>query len=291
MSFNSTFDRYYYDLDMRLYSGFTVTFVEGLGEVGFDVHGRRDFEYISSELFPRFKADGLMMYGEGTRFDDRKYRLNFPIVSYTQKQITVPLGLTVYARTTAAICRADAANLDLMQKGVMNYNDEWAYFARTLGVAFVPVTLDGTVFLGQRVSKLYSGYLNCAAGNSEFHGTPLFSRFFNQAVVELREEFGSCLSVVGGARFAGIASNVPAGDGDCVWIGRVPVRDSYFLQGEWLSLRSDAEHGKGLVAIRSLCERDELVSLLSCRGQTFPGMMASTRLGLESLGATDFEKW
>ncbi len=271
---------------------FACTF-GGFGRLREDALGLEFASVLLDEVYPKLKDAGVIQYGAGSRFDDRKYRL-CSIGQYSRNgklSAFFSLGVTTYPEVCADILRSPDVNLRMQAEGERRVGNRWAHFARSLGVAFVPVTLDGSVFLGKRESNLYPGFLNAAAGNVEFHGDePRFSRWYDQAVTELREEYGRDIELVGTPRFAGIGSNQLAGDGDCVWVGRINVRDSYFESGAWLSHRVDMEHHAELVKVSSVLERNMLLETGSLRGVGFSGVMASTSLGLDYLTDADFKK-
>ncbi len=245
---------------------------------------------LLDEKYPQLRSQGKIQYGEGSRFDDRKYRFRFATSYFNAgMRVGIHFGLTTYPEVCADILRDKVENLRLQEEGKSVHGDRWIHFARSLGVAFIPVTLDGSVFLGKRESSLYPGYLNAAAGNVEYHGVePKFSVYENQAKVELCEEFGKDLAIIGPLRFAGIASNPIAGDGDMVFVARINVRDSYFESGTWLEHRIDCEHHSELVKIRDVADRDCLLESHILRGKEYVGVMASTSLGLDFLKEEDF---
>ncbi len=270
--------------------------LRGFGRLECDSDSPQCSATLLDVVYPQLKVRGVIQYGSGSKFDDRKYRLNGVETFFDPKKeascrenhIHISLGVTTYPEVCADILRSPAENLMRRARGSKRFDDEWIHFARSLGCAFVPVTLDGSVFLGKRDSTLYHGYLNAAAGNVPFHGIPYFDRFYDQAISELREEFGRDLQLVGEARFAGIATNGHGGDADCVWVGRINVHDSYFLTGQWKSARVDSEHDTELIRVSSVQDRDFLLEMQILFGRKFEGVMGSTALGLDYLTDADF---
>ena len=278
---------YNYDLTPDQINGKNIVFTKGRGRACPDDEGLPLFyDDVLNELFPKLRAEKQMAYGEGSKFDDRKYRLNQPTIVHGS--VIIPLGLVDYHKARDDIFRSNEGNFDLQQLGVFDFGDKWAYFARTLGVAFIPITKEGSVFVGGRLSPLYTGWLNGAAGNNEFRGDPCLDHFKEQAITELRQEFGHELMLLEEPRLVGIASHAVKGDADTVWVGRIDAPDSYFLSGKWLEQRVDVEHGSNLVRINSVGDRDKLLREGKLNGQSFAGIMHSTRLGLESLMVKDF---
>ncbi len=198
------------------------------------------------------------------------------------------IGLTYFAAAYSDINRSDDENQNLQERGFTEHNDRWAYFSRPLGAVFIPITTDGSVFIGERTGRLYTGWLNAAAGFVDYKGEPSYELFLNSAINELIEEYGRGLLLTEPPRFAGIASSSIKGDADMVWTGRINVPAEYFLSGKWAEERIDSEHAPQLLRIATVLERDQLLHGNTLHGRSFPGVMYSTRLGLETLTEADF---
>jgi hypothetical protein len=57
-----------------------------------------------------------------------------------------------------------------MLKGLQNYQDPFVYFTRTLAITVIPITLQGTVYIGERVGNIdRPGLLNFVAGLATFN--------------------------------------------------------------------------------------------------------------------------
>lgn len=317
---------YQYNLTSEQIKGREVVFTTGLGQANIHhPYQPRDFNAVLTKLFPALKSAGMMYYGEGSKFDDRKYRLNQPYLELDRptglvqthldiprmerpiehvslgidrEKVVVPLGLTYFCASEADIRRNDDANRALRIIGREVNDDPWAFFSRAIGAAFVPVTKDGSVFLGKRTNTdLYPGYLNAAAGGVDYAGPPSLDHFKEQAVKELKEEYGQRIELIEAPRFVGIASHLLKGDADAVWVGRIDAPAEYFTSGRWREERKDAEHAPELVQIATLTDRDQLLQKTWFDSTSFPGVrehfsgiMYSTRLGLESLTGEDFRK-
>ena len=280
---------YEYDLTPKDIAGKDVVFVKELGPA--NVHNPqqpRNFDEVESKLFPSLRATGFMKYGPESKWDDRKYRLNKPFDGV--KKIVVPLGLTHFGVYSADIERSNDVNRLIQSIGSFEFNDKWAYFSRVLCAMFIPITRDGFVFIGEKVSNNpYNGFLISAAGHVDYHGAPSFENFQEQAINELKEEYGKRLTLIGAPRFAGIASHTFKGDANAVWVGRIDATQEYFTSGKWLKERKDAEHTANLVKISTCHERNQLLNNLHLNGRDFPGIVYATRLGLESLTDEDFQ--
>ena len=264
-----------------------VKLVKGKGQANIHMPSLPlDFDSTDEKLFPALKGLGMIGYGEGCRWDDRKYRLNSHSLGFGT--IEIPLGLTYFQAGSADIERDDASNRELQDLGERLFNDKWALFSRPVGAAFIPITQQGSVFVGVRTGRLYEGWLNAAAGNVDFHGDPDFGKFREAARKELTEEYGQSIGLVGNPRFVGIASHSIKGDADMVWVGRISKKDDFFQSGKWAEDRSDSEHAPELIRVSSTRDRDRLLKGGKSKGRRFPGVMYSTRLGLEALTAEDF---
>ncbi|HLD72428.1 MAG TPA: hypothetical protein VJA23_02485 [Candidatus Nanoarchaeia archaeon] len=289
---------YQYDLTPEQIKGREVVFTTGLGQANIhDPNQPRYFDHVLNKLFPGLRTAGMMNYGEGSRWDDRKYRLNPPFIHPSNEHIVVPMGLTYFGASIADIHRSDEVNQTLKTMGREIHDDSWAFFSRAIGVAFVPVTKDGQVFVGKRIGSLYPGYLNAVAGGVDYAGQPSLYHFKEQAIQELKEEYGQRLELVEAPRFVGIASHPLKGDADVVWVGRIDAPAEYFTSGRWREERKDVEHAPELVRIAHPTERDKLLNRgwfnhkdFTTVRVHFPGIMYSTRLGLESLTEDDFRK-
>lgn len=319
---------YQYDLTAEQIKGRDVVFTTGSGQANIhDPNQPRGFDAVLTKLFPSLKTAGMMYYSEGSKFDDRKYRLNQPYLNLvisgketnvpipmsegmrslidtvtgpdsTEQKIVVPMGLTYFGASAADIQRSDEVNQTLKTMGREMHDDSWAFFSRAIGAAFVPVTKDGSVFLGKRTNtNLYPGYLNAAAGGVDYAGPPSLEHFQAQAVKELKEEYGQRLELIEAPRFVGIASHPLKGDADAVWVGRIDAPAEYFISGRWREERKDAEHVPELVQLATMFDINKLLQE-GCVEQKdftvvtkrFLGIMYSTRLGLESLTGDDFRK-
>tara|TARA_Y100000310_G_C20687151_1_gene819797 strand:+ start:2557 stop:3417 length:861 start_codon:yes stop_codon:yes gene_type:complete len=278
---------YQYDLTQEQIGDREIRFVRGLGPAAVDNRDfPRGFETIRDEVFPDLRLAGSIQYGEGARFDDRKYRLDG--IDIHGGTVDVALGLTHFPAIEADLLRGDEGNMLRQVLGKEDYGDKWVYFSRTLGVALVAVTLEGSAFIAPRQGKFFPGWLNAAAGNCDYCGDPSLETFRDQAITELNEEYGARLNVIGDVRFIGISSHPISGDAETVWVARIDVSDSYFLSGKWLKERIDEEHSSDLVQVGDLVTRNLLLNEGVYKGSQVPGIIYSTRMGLEALTERDF---
>lgn len=251
----------------------------------------RCYENVRDRVIPELVRQGVTSDGSTGKYDDRKHSLRR--IRVGDREVIVSFGITYYQSNEADIQRSDKENYNLQEAGKNEESDQWAYFARNIGVAVVPVTLDGSAFVGERVgTRLYPSWLNAAAGNKRWaDGDCSFQAYLADGLKELKEEYGQSIEVVGEPTFVGIASHPLKGDADATWIARINKNNSFFENGEWLKDRRDKEHGKDLVKVASLAERDRLLNNKTLsNGRSCPGIMYSTDLGLASLVESDFAR-
>ena len=279
---------YQYDLTPASVAGKKVTFVKGPGQVQLqNPKLPTEFNEVAMKLFPVLKLLGLMNDGRGSQYNDQEFRLGTPQVS--ENEVVVPMGLTYRGARAADINRSEAANMELQHLGVSELHDRWGYFSRAIGVAITPITADGVVPLNVRNAKLYNGWVNGVAKATEYTGEePSVKLFESQALAELYRENGK-VTLEGTPRFVGIASSAVRGDADAVWVVHIKEDSSFFKSGEYLKTRTDPDVPPELLYVKGVGERDELLLEQKLQGREFPGIMYSTRLGLEFLTETDLQ--
>ena len=241
----------------------------------------REYEQVKTIVIPELVKMGITKDGTTSRFDDRKVSLRGVLV--VDSEVVVSTSLTYYQAHEEDITRNYKGNAAMQEVAQQQYGDKWALHARNMGAAVTFVTLDGSAFPGVRKNtRLYNGWINAAAGNKKSAQDASMPAFLVDALKELREEYGRSIEVVGEPEFVGIASHPMKGDADATWVARINKRDSFFESGEWEKDRRDAEHGP-LVKVSSPEERDQLLNINSLHGNTYPGVMYSTALGLDAL--------
>ncbi len=90
-----------------------------------------DFNDGLELIINRGMRDGIIKIGG---FDDRKYRLNDPIINESNDQIIVPLGLTYWKAYLDDLNRPFEDTQKLRKLGKLYHNDELSFFARALGI-------------------------------------------------------------------------------------------------------------------------------------------------------------
>lgn len=239
--------------------------------------------YLEAAINPQIRS-GLL--ADGTKpgsYDDRKLRWSGNGVagfwSRSQDTFTLEVGPTTYPRCRLDLTRSPLSALKLMMRGLTNYHDPYAYFARGIGVAVVPLTTDGNVYIGKRLnSSDYTGVLNFVAGWATFSPTVQDINFYQDAQGELWEEVNVAMTLNDtNTRFVGMSGNPITGEVDLVFVVQTEMRDRHFRSKQW------GEHSC-LVPIRSKAEALALLEHGLLPGEQEPcSLMFSSRLGLEYL--------
>ncbi|MEG4344010.1 hypothetical protein QUB70_12065 [Microcoleus sp. A003_D6] len=239
--------------------------------------------YLEAAIDPQIRL-GLLADGTKPRsYDDRKVRWSGAGVagfwSRSQDTLTLEVGPTSYPRCRLDLTRSSLEALKLMMRGLTNYQDPYAYFARGVGVAVVPLTEDGNVYIGRRsTSSDYTGVLNFVAGWATFSPTAQDINFYQDAQRELGEEVNVSMTLNNtNTRFIGMSGNPMTGEVDLVFVVQTEMRDRHFRSGQW-------EEHSGLVRIRNKAEAEALLEHGLLPGEQEPcALMFSSRLGLEYL--------
>jgi|GEM_PF-1223656 len=216
-------------------------------------------------------------------YDDRKIRWSGAGVaglwSCEGDILTLEVGVTSYPRCRLDLARSPLEALKLMERGLKTYQDPYAYFARGIGVAVIPLTIDGNVYLGERSPEVdCSSILNFVAGWATFSANIKEINFLEDAQRELEEEVGIVMNLNhNNTKFIGISGNPLTGEVDLVFVVQTEVSDRHFHFGSW------EEHNR-LVSIRNKSEGSTLLQQGLLPGEQLPKtLMYSSRLGLEYL--------
>lgn len=239
--------------------------------------------YLEAVINPQIRI-GLLT--DGTKpgsYDDRKVRWSGAGVagfwSRSQDTFTLEVGPTSYSHCRLDLTRSWLEALKLMMRGLTTYRDPYAYFARGIGVAVVPLTTDGNVYIGKRLnSSDHTGVLNFVAGWATFSPTVQDINFYQDAQRELWEEVNVAMTLNDtNTRFIGMSGNPITGEVDLVFVVQTEMPDRHFQSGQW-------EEHSCLVRIRSKAEVEALLEHGLLPGeQESCALMFSSRLGLEYL--------
>ncbi|MEL7038492.1 MAG: hypothetical protein AAFO04_23185 [Cyanobacteria bacterium J06592_8] len=239
--------------------------------------------YLEAVINPQIRKGLLCDGSKPGSYDDRKVRWSGAGVagfwSCSQNIFTLEVGPTSYPRCRLDITRSSLESLKLMLRGLNTYQNPYAYFARGVGVAVVPMTTEGHVYIGKRInSSDHTGVLNFVAGWATFSPTVQAINFYQDAQRELQEEVKVAMTLnETNTRFIGISGNPITGEVDLVFVVQTEMPDRHFQSGEW-------EEHSNLVGIRSKAEAEALLEQGRLPGEQEPcSLMFSSRLGLEYL--------
>ena len=266
-----------------------VSFSKGNGPQNIENPIDTSFNSFYNEVILPQIESGKLGDGIKTKFDDRKVRLDdsgvVPVYTLVNEVFRLKVGPTDYMRFKEDSKRSDEENLALMLRGVQENGKPWKYFAKPLGVAVLPVTKDGHVYIGERLGNVDRPGLLCSvAGQMTFNEDVNKISALADEQKELKEEFGIEMKLDSeNTRFAGISAFPKLGDADVVLAVKTDVPDAYFDSGDWMKKVSEREH-KSLVPIK---RKDDAEILLNegrlPNGSRKYEMIYSTRLGLEYL--------
>ncbi|MEQ9358545.1 NUDIX hydrolase [Coleofasciculus chthonoplastes] len=239
--------------------------------------------YLDTVINPQIRSGILTDGTHPGDYDDRKLRWSGAGVAgfwfRHQDIFTLEVGPTSYPRYRLDLDRHPLAALKLMQQGLEKYHDPYAYFARGIGVAVVPLTTDGSVYIGERSAHVdYPGVLNFVAGLATFYDRVEEINFYQDAQRELWEEIGVAMTLdERNTQFIGMSGNPLTGEVDLVFVVQTQMCDRYFQSGQW------QEHSR-LVRIGNKTEAEALLEQGRLPGAKEPkSLMFSSRFGLEYL--------
>ena len=243
--------------------------------------------YLETVINPQIQSGLLSDRTESGRYDDRKVRWSGAGVAggwdRSQNIFTLEVGPTSYPQCSLDIARSFLDSLKLMLRGLTNYQDPYAYFARGIGVAVIPLTMDGNVYIGRRLNASdYTGVLNFVGGWATFSAISQNINFYQDAQQELWEEMKIAMTLnETNTRFVGISGHPITGEVDLVFIVQTEIGNRHFesghQSGHW-------EEHSSLVRISNKTEAENLLEHGLLPKEKEPcSLMFSSRLGLEYL--------
>ena len=250
--------------------------------------------YLANVIAPMVELEEIDN-GTKTKFDDRKLRYDGSILSLAatslsnMNHLSPSFGVTHYKAFLADVNRSDEENRKLQERGIQEFGERWAYFARAPGVAVLPINQDGTIFIGERANKKYSGFLNAVAGHLTYKDELSQVDMRSEAYRELKEEFGVQQEEVSNLRFVGLYSHQAKGDLDFTFLADVAKPEEYFASGEWKSSVKERKH-KDLVRLATMDEIQELLYTGKVPGSDRTlQVMYSTRGALMSVDSNEIK--
>ena len=191
-------------------------------------------DYLQQVINPQIERGEITDGSKTGDYDDRKLRWSGAGVRgnwlIKNQVLTLEIGPTTYPRYSQDLHRSKIDALKLMLKGLENYQDPYAYFAKAIAVTVVPISLEGYVYIGERsVNVDNPGLLNFVAGLATFQENLEKVNFYLDAQQELAEEIGINLNLnAENTKFIGIAGNPFTSETDLVFITQTQQPDSYF---------------------------------------------------------------
>jgi hypothetical protein len=239
--------------------------------------------YLEKVIKPQIASGAIT---DGTRpgdYDDRKLRWSGAgVIGNWWRDgniLTLEVGPTNYQRYRQDCCRPKIEALRLMLRGLQFYGDPFAYFARTLAVTVIPITAEGSVYLGERAAHVDSpGLLNFVAGLATFNEEIDRINFYQYCQQELEEEVSILMELKPiNTKLIGIAGNPFTSETDLVFVLPTHVKDSHFAGKNW------SEHLR-LVRIGNKKEAEDLLDRGILPGETEKKALSyASRLGLAYL--------
>ena len=243
--------------------------------------------YLETVINPQIQSGLLSDRTESGSYDDRKVRWSGTGVAggwdRSQNIFTLEVGPTSYPQCRLDITRSSLESLKLMLRGLTNHQDPYAYFARGIGVAVIPLTTDGNVYIGSRLNASdYTGVLNFVGGWATFSAISQNINFYQDAQQELWEEMKIVMTLnEANTRFVGISGHPITGEVDLVFVVQTEISDRHFesghQSGHW-------EEHSSLVRISNKTDAENLLEHGLLPEEKEPcNLMFSSRLGLEYL--------
>ena len=244
--------------------------------------------YLERVIRPQILSGAIADGSNPGDYDDRKIRWSGAGVTGSWWRdgniLNLEVGPTAYPRYRQDCCRSKIEALQLMLKGLQLYDDPFAYFARTLAVTVIPITAEGSVYIGERSAHIDSpGLLNFVAGLATFDERIDRISFYRDCQQELEEEVGIFLEIQpSNTKLIGIAGNPFTSETDLVFVVPTGVRESHFTAKNW------SEHVR-LVRIANKTEALDLLYRGILPGETDKKMLSyGSRLGLAYLVSNHF---
>ncbi|MBN3939822.1 MAG: hypothetical protein V7L21_09980 [Nostoc sp.] len=240
------------------------------------------YDYIDNIIRPQI-ASGEISDGKQSKYDDRKVRWSGAGVKgnwFRRNEVLyLEVGPTTYPRYRQDIERTKAESLQLMLKGLEKYNEPFGYFTRTIGVTVIPISKQGSVYIGERSPNVdCPGLLNFVAGLATFNEIQANINFYADAQRELEEELGICMELNNSnTQFIGIAGNPFTSENDLIFIVQTSVSEDHF-ESQILT-----EHSR-LVRLKNKSDAENLLDQGLLPGENTKKAIAyASRIGLEYL--------
>ena len=229
-------------------------------------------EYLEKILGPMI-ASGDVADGSKGPYDDRKFRFHGAQELFSKErldELVLELGITHYGE--CADCRKwdDKKRAKMIEEGQRRFNEPYAFFTKGCGMGVTPITADGSIFVGKREvpdeASGYSGQLAAVNGWVDYREDLGDVDFENDAIREMREEYGIREDEVDKLIFSGVFSAPNRADTDFVYIAQTRLPDTFFSEGEYKTRREDKEHEE-LIKIANFEDMQRLLETGELPGQ------------------------
>lgn len=228
-------------------------------------------------------ASGEISDGKQSKYDDRKVRWSGAGVRgnwfRSNEVLYLEVAPTTYQRYRQDIERTQLESLELMLKGLEKYNDPFVYFARTMAVTVIPISKQGSIYIGERSPNVdCPGLLNFVAGLATFDEIQTNINFYADAQRELEEEVDICMELNNSnTQFIGIAGNPFTSENDLVFLVQTSVDEDHFASPTL------SEHSR-LVRLNNKSDVEKLLAEGLLPGESTKKAIAyASRIGLEYL--------
>lgn len=191
-------------------------------------------QYLDQVINPKIARGEIT---DGSRlgdYDDRKARWSGAGITghwrVENQTLFLEVGPTLYPDYALDLRRDKTEALQLILRGLIESRDPYAYFSKAIGVTVVPISQEGSVYIGERAKQVDNpGLLNFVAGLATFHERLENINFYADIQQELKEEIGIDLNVnVKNTRFIGIAGNPWSSENDLVFATVTAYPDRHF---------------------------------------------------------------
>lgn len=238
-------------------AGKELFFFRGMCQANFqDWKQPREYDWNERFVIRPLIESGHINDGSNGPFDDRKLR--YDRIDINEDKVLMYLGITHFSAYKMDLERNEAQIEILKETGEKLFNDRYAFFSRPLALTILPITKEGTTFIGERGNSELGGKWNAVAGYFRFK-PPEDVDPQEDIFRELEEEFGLSINdVVGNPKLVGISCSTTTGEAEPSYIVQTNAPEEYFTSGRWMQRVKVREH-KRLARIATLAERDQLL--------------------------------
>lgn len=251
-----------------------------------DLNQPRNLSWVLENITDSLIKAGYLGDGVSSKFDDRKIRFDGVIIN--KDSIEIEVGVTSFqAYQTDLNKRTPEQNMQLKNLGMILLKDRYAFFARPMGVTVLPITAEGSIFLGDRLNVEYTGQLHGGAAGYINYRSPESIDTRIDLFKELEEELGIKEESLGAFEVVGISYHTNTGETDISYLVKTDVEDDYFESGKWKERVDEREH-REFIKLANTADIRLLLDTGNVRtsDKTYE-ILYSTRQALESVREED----